>query len=74
MTPYFGRVWHGDFFVFIDVFVCMYILMKYVTCMQIPEKAERRDIGFPGVTGGYDIPRCGCSAPNCVFWKNRKYS
>lgn len=74
MTPYFGRVWHGDFFPYVDVFVCMYILMKYVTCMQIPAKAGRRDTVFPGVTGGYDIPRCGCSAPNCFFWKNRKYS
>lgn len=71
MTPYFDRVWHGDFFVFIDVFVCMYSFMKYVMCMQIPEKADRRDTGFPG---GYDIPRCGCSVPNYVFWENRKYS
>lgn len=74
MTPYFGRVCHGDFFVFIDMFVCMYILMMYVTCMQIPEKAERRDTRFHGVTGSYDIPRCGCSGPKCVFWKYRKYS
>lgn len=76
MTPYFGRVWHGVFFLLLLMCLCACISWwsMYVTCMQIPAKAGRRDTGFHGVNGGYDIPRCGCSAPNCVFWKNRKYS